>query len=302
MTQSSLKAVLKSSRISFLLLTPACISLGLATVHLEGQPVLTFETALVAICALAAHICVNTLNEYSDFKSGLDFNTDKTAFSGGSGALVENPDASNLVLLTAISSAIVTLIIGSYFVFELGAGAFVIGVMGLVIILTYTNWFNRHAIPCLIAPGFCFGPLMVIGTQLALLSEISHQAVFASLVPFFLVNNLLLLNQIPDRAPDKAVGRNHFSIAFGLNKTCAVYGAFAAAACVQIIFGSVAGLLPSSSIIALLPASLSLFVFAKLIRLNKNDFSNEKLMPLLAINTVSVLLTPPTIALGIWIS
>jgi len=38
------------------------------------------------MATLSAHIAVNTLNEYMDFKSGLDYETLKTPFAGGSGA------------------------------------------------------------------------------------------------------------------------------------------------------------------------------------------------------------------------
>ncbi len=41
---------------------------------------------LALLGAFLAHISVNTLNEYFDFKSGLDLETIKTPFSGGSGA------------------------------------------------------------------------------------------------------------------------------------------------------------------------------------------------------------------------
>ena len=50
------------------------------------------DLMLVLIGAVSAHISVNTFNEYFDFLSGLDAKTVKTPFSGGSGALVENPN------------------------------------------------------------------------------------------------------------------------------------------------------------------------------------------------------------------
>jgi len=42
---------------------------------------------LALLGAFLAHVSVNTLNEYYDFKSGLDLETIRTPFSGGSGAL-----------------------------------------------------------------------------------------------------------------------------------------------------------------------------------------------------------------------
>ena len=51
-----------------------------------------------------AHLAVNMLNEYFDFKSGLDFKTQRTPFSGGSGTLPANPHLARQALTTAIVS------------------------------------------------------------------------------------------------------------------------------------------------------------------------------------------------------
>jgi 1,4-dihydroxy-2-naphthoate octaprenyltransferase len=68
---------------------------------------------------------------------------------------------------------------------------------------------------CWLAPGLGFGPLMVMGTEVALAGQYTLEGFVASLVPFFLVNNLLLLNQYPDIEADKAVGRRHFLVVYG---------------------------------------------------------------------------------------
>lgn len=75
------------ARAPFLVLTPACIALGLACVYRIAGDIPVFESALVFIGALAAHISVNALNEYQDFHSGLDAQTQRTPFSGGSGSV-----------------------------------------------------------------------------------------------------------------------------------------------------------------------------------------------------------------------
>jgi 1,4-dihydroxy-2-naphthoate octaprenyltransferase len=87
-----------SARPAFLLLTPICIFLGLSIfLGLPADANLTIAL-LIIIGAVCAHISVNMLNEYYDFKSGLDLETDKTAFSDGSGAFPNHPEAANVVL------------------------------------------------------------------------------------------------------------------------------------------------------------------------------------------------------------
>lgn len=64
---------------------------------------------LVLIGGLSAHISVNTLNDYLDFLSGLDFKTLKTPFSGG--ALLTDPSSSKLVLSVALFALAATVLI-----------------------------------------------------------------------------------------------------------------------------------------------------------------------------------------------
>ncbi len=77
------KFLLDPMRLPFLILTPACVVLGLATAIWTSGQVNWFHFVLVLIGALSAHISVNTFNEYFDFKSGLDGDTKRTPFSGG---------------------------------------------------------------------------------------------------------------------------------------------------------------------------------------------------------------------------
>ncbi len=100
-------------RLSFLILTPASIFLGFCTsLKAPGGQINIYDVLLVLLGAVSAHISVNTLNEYFDFRSGLDTKTSKTPFSGGSGALVKNPKAVDAVLNVAIATLSITILIG----------------------------------------------------------------------------------------------------------------------------------------------------------------------------------------------
>jgi len=117
---ASVKTWILETRPSFLLLVPVCVFAGVAVSIYEGYSfnavyfVLAFVGALFAhisanvfneyfdfksgidlntqrtpafVGALFAHISANVFNEYFDFKSGIDLNTQRTPFSGGSGIL-----------------------------------------------------------------------------------------------------------------------------------------------------------------------------------------------------------------------
>ena len=253
------KTIVQSMRVPFLALTFVCVFLGASTVVANQANVSLPMLTLALLGALLAHISVNTLNEYFDFKSGLDLETIKTQFSGGSGALPQNPNMVGTVLTVAVTSSIALFMIGSFFVWLYGTGIVPIGITGLVLITTYTGWINKHPFICLIAPGLGFGFLMVAGTQFVLQGQYTALSWLVAVVPFFLVNNLLLLNQYPDIKADANAGRNHFPIAYGVNRSNMVYGFFTLATAAIIIGYVLTGLLPVFSLIALLPMPLAFF-------------------------------------------
>ncbi|MGP1665773.1 MAG: prenyltransferase, partial [Rhodanobacter sp.] len=137
-----------------------------AALHLHGQfaPGLA---VLVLLGALAAHVAANTFNEFFDFTSGLDSLTEKTPFSGGSGALPTHPEAQVWVLATALATLGLTVVIGLYLVSIAGVVLLALGLIGVVTIVAYTRVINRTPWLCLLAPGLAFGPLIVLGTYLS---------------------------------------------------------------------------------------------------------------------------------------
>jgi len=294
-----IKTVLKSTRPSFLILSPICVFLGLSTSLATQSQVNLFIFFLILLGALCAHISVNMLNEYFDFKSGLDLKTERTAFSGGSGALPNCPKMANVILITGLVLLVLTIIIGIYLILVCGIKILPIGLVGVVLIITYTQWLNRFPFLCLLAPGLGFGILMVVGTHAILTEEYSLLPWLVSLVPFFLINNLLLLNQYPDISADASVGRNTFPIAFGLNKSNLVYTVFFMIAYLLIFMLIVKEYLPMLSIIAVTPIVLSLFALrgAKKHASKIGDYPQY-----LAANVVAAVLTPLLLGISIIIS
>lgn len=290
----TLRAVLQSMRLPFLLLTPACVLLGAATAVLGAEPVIWANLWLALLGALAAHIAVNTLNEYQDFHSGLDALTTRTPFSGGSGALVTWPVAATAVGWAAGLALLVVALIGLYFIAQFGVAILPIGLLGVAIIVLYTGWVNRRPWLCLVTPGIAFGPLMVVGTHFVLTGHYSLAAAYVSLLPFFLANNLLLLNQYPDVAADRQVGRRHLPIAYGLEFATRVYGAMLTAAVGVVLLGVIAGVLSAISLLTLVPASAGLVAWLGARRYGQQL---EKLGPYLAWNVLGAVGTPLTLAI-----
>lgn len=216
---------------------------------------------LILTAAVFSHISVNTLNEYYDFRSGLDIKTEKTAFSGGSGALPGNPEMAGMVFSVGLISLAITVAVGCYLALQHSMQIIPVGVLGIILILTYAQFLNRFPLLCLVAPGLGFGVLMVVGTFVIINRELAQLPWLISLIPFFLVNNLLLLNQYPDVDADRSVGRSTFPIAFGLRASNFIYAVFMLAAYALILIYQILDYIPQLSIIALLPIVFAIYAF-----------------------------------------
>ncbi|MBN1142112.1 MAG: prenyltransferase [Deltaproteobacteria bacterium] len=286
-------------RPNFLLLPPACLVLGLAVVHWRGFVLDWVRFFLVLAGAVAAHVAVNALNEYADFRSGLDLVTTKTPFSGGTGTLPKYPDKAHWALIVGLAALGVTAAVGLYFVFLRGWLLLPLGLAGLLCIVAYTPFLTRHWLLCLLAPGIGFGPLMVLGTEFCLSGSYSWAGFAASLTPFFLVSDLLLLNQFPDREPDREFGRNHLIIRTSPKHGVAVYGLFLLGAFLAPVGGWLGGVLPAGALLGLAAAPLALWTFRGV----RRGFEElPRLLPSMARNVVLNLATPVLMAAGLFLA
>lgn len=282
----------------FLILTPACVLLGLGTALWRTGTASVSLFILILVGALCAHISVNAFNEYFDFTSGLDLTTKRTPFSGGTGSLPANPGIAHATLNIGIITFAITGLIGIYFLYIRGLYLLPIGLLGLFLIFAYTPWLTHRIFSCLIAPGLGFGPLMVMGTDFVLTGEYSRTAFVASLLPFFLVNNLLLLNQFPDVEADLRIGRKHFPIVFGKRTSALVYGAFLVLAYLSIIVGVILNYLPRWSLMGLLTVVIAIPSFVGAFRYADDV---KKLIPYMAMNVIINIVTPVLVAAGLYI-
>ncbi len=238
------------------------------------------------------------LNEYADFKSGLDLSTEKTPFSGGTGTLPANPDKAHLALMTGLVALAVTAAVGIYFVIMRGWWLAPLGLLGLLNIVAYTPSLTRSWLLCLLAPGLGFGPMMVMGTEYCLTGTYSLTGLVASLTPFFLVSDLLLLNQFPDREPDRAVGRNHLIIASTPDRGVTVYGLFLLGAYVAPLVGWLGGALPVGALLGLLTVPLAIQTFRGV---RRHHESVPALLPSMGQNVILNLATPVLMAVGLFV-
>ncbi len=212
-----------TARLPFLLLTPACLLPAVAAALACCQPLDIVTLWMVGCGALAAHVSVNALNEYHDFRSGLDLRTQRTPFSGGSGTLPAHPELAPATRRLGIVALLITLATGIWLLRVTGLALLPIGVAGVALVALYSTWIVKYPLLCLLSAGLGFGPLMMNGAGIALSGRLLPEILWASLIVGCAVNNLLLLNQIPDRAPDATAGRRTLPVVAGSTTALRVY-------------------------------------------------------------------------------
>ena len=292
----SLKTWFLETRPQFLILTPICVLVGVAAAAYDGFDLKALHVVLTLVGALLAHISVNVLNDYFDYRSGIDLATKRTPFSGGSGILPAGLLRAQQVYMLGLASLIGVGAIGIYFTFEYGWEILPLGIAGILVVYLYTTHITKNPLLCAIAPGLGFGPLMVVGSYFTQTGEYSLTAGLASLVPGFLVSNLLLLNQFPDVEADKVASRRHVPIAYGRQFSARVYTVLMIATYVSLAAAVGFGILPLTALIGLLTLPLAVKTVMGVLR-NYDDM--EKLMPSLGMNIQVILLTTLLTGVGI---
>lgn len=294
----------RSARPPFLVLAPLCAGLAVTSAWVDGQAPGLAESLLVLLAALLAHAAVNLFNEHHDFDSGLDALTESTPFSGGSGALLERPEAADAVRLAAYLCLAGVVAIGTWFTWRIGPVMLLYGLIGVGLVLAYTGWLTRRPWLCLLAPGVGFGTLMVVGAYQALTGGVSATALAVSLPPTLQVSALLLANQLPDIAADRRVGRYHLAIALGACRAARWVAALLLAAFLAIPPFVAAGWLPATAWLMWLVLPAALWLARGLWRLPAAVEAGERapLLPLLGANVAVLLASLALLNLGLWLA
>jgi len=295
---SKAKYLIGTMRPPFLVLGPACVTVGIGTAYWQTGRINLLQALLVLVGAVAAHITVNVFNEYFDFLTGLDKKTKRTPFSGGSGSLQARSDLGKDALILGIVSLLIVAGVGIYFTALRGWQLLPMGLLGMFLLVTYTPWLTRNPITCLLAPGLGFGVLIVMGTHFALTGTYTWTSFVASLLPTCLVSNLLLLNQFPDVEADRSIGRKHYPILIGNKASSMIYGALLALGYISVIAGILLRLLPLFSALALLTSFLAWRAYQGS---RQNSENIPALIPSMGMNVIINLLTPVLLAIGLWI-
>jgi len=286
-----LKVWFMETRPQFLLLSVVLAFLGTCIAWYDGYFHLGYA-GLAFFGLLLCHISVNVLNDYFDYRSGIDLEVSRTPFSGGSGILPASLLKPGQVFWFGLVSFLLAVPIGVYFVLARGWQLLPLLVVGALCAFLYTPVLTRLRWPEW-APGMGLGALPVLGAYFVQTTAYTLPAVIASIPSGILVHNLLLLNEFPDAEADRKAGRKTLPITMGKAKAGIVYSILTILVYLWIIGIAVAEREP-----VLLIALLTLPLAIKAIQGALKPEDMDRLMPAMANNVLVVLLTQLLLGIG----
>jgi 1,4-dihydroxy-2-naphthoate octaprenyltransferase len=252
----NVSAIAGVARAPFLLLPVTLVAAGTGAAAYLGQH--DWILAALALLGLVGlHVAVNALNEASDYKTGIDFKTKRTPFSGGSGTLPGERLSYGKAVTTGLVGGAIGVGVGVYFLTIVGTKLIPILAVGALAVFFYSEFLARAYVGELFA-GLGLGALPVIGTALVQTGDYDALAVAASLPAFFMTFNLLFLNEFPDEQADREGGRRNLVLLLGRPKAAMLYALFGILVPVSLIVAVALDYLPMLSLIAMLPSLILL--------------------------------------------
>ena len=219
-----ISAWIRVIRIKFLLASVISVSVGLAITWWSTNDITIIDAILTMCGVLALHASVDLLNDYWDFKRGIDTKTQRTKMSGGSGVLPEGLLKPSQVYAAGIVSLIIGAIIGMYFVATNGIVIGIILAFAVISIYFYSikivNWGLAEVFVGI------KGCMIVIGTYFVQTADITEQVILGGIIIGALSSLILFITSFPDHDADKAKGRKTLVISLGKERACSILWIF----------------------------------------------------------------------------
>ena len=278
----------KELRAPFLLLPIVFVPVGLAIAWSEGyfNPFYALLTLVGAVCL---HASVNVLNDYFDFRSGIDLATTPTPFSGGSTILPKGLMSSKGVLCLGSLLLGAGLGIGCYFVYESSSDLVLISLLAFAAfsIISYSPMTSKLGIGEM-TTGAAFGPLLILGTYYVQVHQLSVVPVIFGLPLGIMTAGILYVNEFPDTDADKGAGRNHLVARWGKVKAAYRLKFILASAYAIPVAGVIAGAISPFALISLASVPKALAT-SRIV--SKNCEKVTELIPGMASMVMTTLLT-----------
>ena len=268
---------LRVIRVRFLLASVIAVSVGLSLHWWQTSAIEIFDSILIFAGVMALHASVDLLNDFWDFKRGIDTKTKRTKMSGGTGVLPEGLLKPSSVYRAGVAFLIIGSAIGAYFVFT--DGIIIAVILGFAILSIY--FYSTKIVDSGMGEFFVAvkGSMIVLGTFFIQSGSITFEAILAGIAVGSLSSLVLFIASFPDHDADKSKGRKTLVIALGKEKAVNVFWVFPLVSYLAISVGVVTELFPLSSLIVFVGIPL---MIKSGLGLKKNFDSVDNLVPFMS--------------------
>ena len=287
---------LRVIRVRFLLASVIAVLVGLALNWSQNSTIEYFDVILTFAGVMSLHASVDLLNDYWDFKRGIDTKTTRTKMSGGTGVLPEGLLKPSSVYRAGVLFLILGSLIGSYFVIT--NGILIAIILGFAILSIY--FYSTKIVDSGLGEFFVAvkGSMIVIGTFFIQSGEINIESILAGIVIGTLSSLVLFIASFPDHDADKSKGRKTLVIVVGKEKASKLFWVFPLIAYAVITIGVVLEFFPLLSLISLLSFPL---IIKSGLGLQKNYNSVNDLVPFMSASLKFSRITGILFALSLFI-
>ncbi len=219
-----ISAWIRVIRVRFLLSSVITVFTGLAISWYSNSSFDLFYAVITLGGVLALHASVDLLNDYWDFKRGIDTTTKRTKMSGGTGVLPEGLLKPSHVYRAGILFLIIGAIIGGFFVVMFGVIIAILLTFAIVSIYFYST----KIVDSGLAEVFVAikGTMIVLGTIFIQTNQITLESVLGGIVIGILSSLVLFITSFPDYTADKEKGRKTLVIVLGKKNASKFYWVF----------------------------------------------------------------------------
>ena len=257
----------RAIRIKFILASIIAVSNGIAISYWKTGAVDPVYALLTYFGIMCLHISVDLLNDYSDFKRGIDTNTKRTRYSGGTGVIPENLISPRLIYCVGVVFLILGGLTGLYFVTIKGIVILILLSFAIISIYFYsTNIVNAGLGELFVAIKGC---MIVMGSYYIQSDTIDLTSIFVGIIIGLLSAVVLLVTSFPDYEADKKSGRRTLVILSGKQNSVKIVAGLIIATCGMIIGGAIFNVIPVFSTIGLLSIPFAVKAIYKLKRFNE---------------------------------
>jgi 1,4-dihydroxy-2-naphthoate polyprenyltransferase len=181
------------------------------------------------------HASIDLLNDYWDYKRGIDKLTKRTKFSGGSGVIPEKILSPKTVYRAGMLFLVTGTFIGFFFVAVRGPIIAFILIFAVLAIFFYSSKIVNFGLAELFVG--IKGALVVVGSFFVQTSTVESSAVFVGTMLGLLSSSVLLVNSFPDYDADRLGGRRTLVILLGKKSSYRIFSALIISLYPMIILG-----------------------------------------------------------------